>query len=311
LIDLATGEVRETRCGLIIPRRRAVANRLADGRVIVLGGDTGNLTQLLETEIYDPTTDCFLAGAPLRERRGDVEKAVLLPDGRLLVILGLASSAQATPVGGAELLDAGQRSFVVLDRDLGRATQRASVAMLPDGRVLVTGGLEVGADHQARPTDRVVVFDPEGSRFQQLQTRLSAPRQFHAAAALPDGRVLLFGGGTGVGSSLIEEFAPADGQVRLLAISLATPRLVLTAVATSPTEVLVIGGKTRFGADPLATTELVDIGAGWVRDGPLLPMGAGIGHMTFIVGGNEIVVFRPAGDPAAESTAVVITAAIP
>jgi hypothetical protein len=121
--------------------------------------------------------------------------------------------------------------------------------------------------------------------------------------------VLLFGGGTGVGSSLIEEFAPADEEVRLLAISMATPRLVLTAVATSPTEVLVIGGKTRFGADPLATTELVDIGAGWVREGPLLPMGAGIGHMTFIVG-NEIVIFRPAGDPAAESTAVVITAAI-
>jgi hypothetical protein len=170
VFDPASTALRRTRCDLVVARRRAVAARLADGRVILLGGDTGNLYMLMETEIYDPASDCFIAGPEFQERRSDVNgPAVLLADGRLLVILNLPETVQEKWHGGAQILDRTSAQFRSLDRDLGRLTDHVTVSPLADGRVLLTGGWEPdSATGLMVPTDRAVLFEPSTEQFREL-----------------------------------------------------------------------------------------------------------------------------------------------
>jgi hypothetical protein len=196
----------------------------------------------------------------------------------------------------------------VLDRDLGRSTDHVTVTPLSDGRVLLTGGLELDSVIGLLvPTDRAVLFDPQTGLFRELAAHLGVARTFHTSASLPDGRALFFGGGTGLGSSIIEEFDPASETIRTLPLELATPRVVATALTLSTDLVIVIGGKTRFGRPPEKSTELLDYRTLKLSQGPDLPVGAGSGHVSFVSPDQHIVIFRPAADPASESAAVFIT----
>lgn len=71
------------------PRSFHSAVRLADGRVLVLGGGPvvprGDKPLLWSTELYDPDADAWSTGPELPQR-SDVDAALLLDDGRLLVI---------------------------------------------------------------------------------------------------------------------------------------------------------------------------------------------------------------------------------
>lgn len=62
--------------------------------------------------------------------------------------------------------------------------------LLPDGRVLVSGGRPSSAHG---PTPSTELFDP-ATRRMTAGPRLAMPRAHHAALALPDGRVLIAGG---------------------------------------------------------------------------------------------------------------------
>jgi hypothetical protein len=62
--------------------------------------------------------------------------------------------------------------------------------LLPDGTVLVTGGLSM-SDDGTFPTAEV--YDPESGEW-SASGNLVAPRWRHTATLLPDGRVLLAGG---------------------------------------------------------------------------------------------------------------------
>jgi hypothetical protein len=66
-------------------------------------------------------------------------------------------------------------------------------ARLNDGRVLVTGGLDYGADG---PEATTYEFDPK-PRCWTVGVPMSAPRQSHAMVVLADGRVLVLGGSRG------------------------------------------------------------------------------------------------------------------
>ncbi len=71
------------------------------------------------------------------------------------------------------------------------SVERAAHAatLLPDGRVLVTGGIRTGEVG----LDSAEFHDPETSQFTPAGTMTSV-RNSHAAVGLPDGRVLVIGG---------------------------------------------------------------------------------------------------------------------
>ena len=103
------------------------ATRLADGRVVVVGGNT------TQTELYDPTAAAWTTqGATTATHTA--HGVVLLPDGRLLVVGG-TQFAQPT----AELFDPATGLWTAAARTLVIRSNPTATSM-PDGSVMVCGG---------------------------------------------------------------------------------------------------------------------------------------------------------------------------
>lgn len=84
-------------------RSQHTATLLQDGTVLLIGGVPGN-EAFSSTEIFDPSTESFIAGPNLLLRRV-LHAATLLPDGRVLVTGGYQSEARGQPLQSAELFD--------------------------------------------------------------------------------------------------------------------------------------------------------------------------------------------------------------
>jgi N-acetylneuraminic acid mutarotase len=74
---------------------RRVAIALADGRVLVAGGWTGD-DYLADAELFDPDTGTWAAAAPLPNPRGR-GAAIRLQDGSILVVGGEAAPGEGDP----------------------------------------------------------------------------------------------------------------------------------------------------------------------------------------------------------------------
>ncbi len=163
---------------------------LDDGRVVVIGGRGTGWKALTSTEIFDPATSTFTSGPPLARANGSPQ-AVLLPSGSVLV----------AGDGTAQILAVRDSAF----RMLSDRTDLPEVpALLPDGRVLLTGGIDhalaltlptppPNSDRSVPATKAAVVLDPKSDAMTVVGTMHDA-RMLHEAVALPDGRVLIAGG---------------------------------------------------------------------------------------------------------------------
>jgi len=147
--------------------------------------------------------------------------------------VALPAAAQEPGVGPGAFAAAGT---------LGVARVGHSATLLPDDRVLVAGGADLGA---ATYLASVETWDPVAAAFTPAGD-LAASRGGHTATLLPDGRVLLVGGGTG-------EMAPnqlvADAEVWDPATAtsepagtLDRPRTLQTATLLADGRVVIVGG---------------------------------------------------------------------
>lgn len=160
------------------------ASLLADGRVLVAGGWTGNATTA-STELYDPRTRRFSDAPPMSEPRMD-GTATPLASGKVL----LAGGARQTnhPSATVDVFDSTTSEMTAAGPMRTARAHHAAVRMR-DGRVLVVGGL-VG---RRTATALAEIFDPRSGTFSQTGS-LSQPRCKHAALALQDGRVMVLAG---------------------------------------------------------------------------------------------------------------------
>ena len=232
---------------------RETATRLADGRVLVTAGCS------TEAELYDPATGTFTPTGSLAEVRGG-KTATLLPDGRVLIAGGYncADAGQDGLWASAELYDPATGTFsptgsMSVPRELHTAT------LLPDGRVLITGGV-TGASPSApgrscSPRTGTVessssvlrtaeLYDPATGTFSPTGS-MSTIRDHHTATLLQDGRVLVVGGGgEGYASQTSAElYDPAKGSFTRTG-SLKSGRWLHTATLLSDGRVLVAGGRS-------------------------------------------------------------------
>ena len=126
---------------------------LPDGHVAVIGGYTGTLEgeasqpPLASIEVWDPSTRSYARAGSLgigRERH----RAVLLPDGRILIIGGFGdyeADLSQTPFAEGEVWDpATGTTSSAGQSQTGRALH--TMTLLPDGRVLISGGVTRALD---------------------------------------------------------------------------------------------------------------------------------------------------------------------
>jgi hypothetical protein len=230
-VAMSTAELFEPGAGtfvstgsLYFARIGPVAVRLADGRVLLVGGTTvdpgGTNVDLSTAEIYDPATGTWTATGSMPSARtaggGNGQgrpTATLLADGRVLIAGGLGSIG---PLASAVLFDPRTGSFVATgSMTVGRSN--AAATLLADGRVLIIGG---DATLTQTPLPAVAlasaeIFDPSTGRFSATGS-LRTERFEESATLLPDGRVLVAGGSNSFGQPLSTElYDPATGTFSL------------------------------------------------------------------------------------------------
>ncbi|RLB57030.1 MAG: hypothetical protein DRI34_08255 [Deltaproteobacteria bacterium] len=142
----------------------------------------------------------------------------------------------------------------------------ASATLMPDGRVLVVGGvrqlgLQAGSGMflQVAPGDVLASFEvylPGPDVW--IEKTMPQGMVLHSASLLPDGRVLLAGGGTAPDEEHASNFAylydpglGSAGEVVKVTSAMATRRLGHAAVVTAAGKVLLIGGAIYPTAPPL------------------------------------------------------------
>jgi hypothetical protein len=115
--------------------------------------------------------------------------ATRLGDGTVLVAGGVTTGCGDCATDSAEIYDPATRSFHPTGHlHFPRSGQRAS--LLPDGRVLITGGLDNASD---TVLDSAEIYSPASASF-TLAPPMSSGRYLHTATTLRSGQVLIAGG---------------------------------------------------------------------------------------------------------------------
>jgi Galactose oxidase, central domain len=222
------------------PRAEQMAVRLADGRVLVLGGAFNNTVLIKSAEIYDPASGSFTSVGDMMTPR-IAATATLLRDGRVLVAGGWTgswTSDSGGPTASAEIFDPVTGSFaptgsMSVIRDAHTAT------LLRDGRVLITGGW---AGYAVTSSE---IYDPATGRFTPTGS-MQTGRSEHGAALLADGSVLVSGGRGGnsaaTATATAEIWSPATGTWTA-AGEMSAPRASETMTVLQDGRVLVTGGE--------------------------------------------------------------------
>ena len=201
--------------------------------------------------------------------------ATLLANGKALVTGG-DGGGTADFTGGlatAELYDPSTGSFTSTGH-MTTARFSHTATRLPNGRVLVTGGLgDAGvfpAEHAPPVSSSAELYDPAAGIFLATGS-MATPRVLHTATLLPNGKVLIVGGiqnssdgfpHFGDGSNTAELYDPATGSFTPTG-SMVTPRYAHTATLLPNGKVLVAGGisQQNISGSPFvanSTAELYD-----------------------------------------------------
>jgi len=247
---------------------RGISNRtatpLSDGGALLTGGIVGATNPVSGSADRYASADqkWHAAGQMLQVRAGHT--ATLLRDGRVLIAGGLTCCQVPNPspefyASTAEIYDPATDAFSPAG-PMSSARGNHAAALLPDGRVLISGG---DGNDPAAPPLGTEMFDPASGQFSSAGD-LQAPRDSHSAVRLTDGRVLVIGGEVppelagrvGVGVSATEIFDPATARWSA-GPALGPAFYVATVTMLSNGKVLVFGGEDA-GGTPQAAAALFE-----------------------------------------------------
>jgi hypothetical protein len=268
----ATGEMTTARVN-------HTATLLRSGKVLIAGGANNNdpLREggiMNSAELYDPATGKFTATGSMNfERVGHT--ATLLPDGRVLIIGGVANNGEA--VAHAEVYNPDAATFAKVGRLIDPRVSPTSTLM-ENGEVLIAGGEVLitqgpGNDFASLVHDRLNTAEIYSSRTAAFNCvsgvgflgdlcnqSLSIRRIYHTATLLKNGRVLIAGGDgnclTYTGSA--ELYDPKLGMF-VVANDLVADRQQHTATLLNDGRVLLAGGLSACKtAPPVLQAELYE-----------------------------------------------------
>ncbi|MGA9371857.1 MAG: hypothetical protein WBV53_08415 [Solirubrobacterales bacterium] len=281
---------------MTVPRVNAVAAPLADGRVLVAGGvdptQLDALTVLRSAEIFDPATGTFSPTGSMAIPRSGAAAAPL-PDGRVLIAGGVdgVQGGNRTEVRSAEIFDPATGTFSPTG-DMSVVREDPAAAPLPDGRVLVAGGQYYDrGSYLEKYLDSAEIFDPRTGTFSPTGSMTHPRSGAIAAAPLPDGGVLVAGGGWPFGHTA-EIFDAATGEFAPTG-DMTADRRTGAAAPLPDGRVLVVGGDGAswgysaevfdpvtgsFASTANTTTPRYDPVAAPLADGRVLVAGDPVGH---------------------------------
>ncbi len=171
------------------PRAMHSATLLHDGTVLLIGGSGGDMV-LTSMERFDPATGSFSGAGALATGRA-LHTATLIDDGSVLVVGGMSQSgaeAETEMLDSIERYDPASGTVTQLGT-LGTPRGGHTATLLPDGHVLVIGGM----DAEGAGIASAELVDPATGAVTPTGD-MAKGRGLHSASLLPGGDVLVVGG---------------------------------------------------------------------------------------------------------------------
>jgi len=228
------------------PRWYPTATTLPDGRVLVTSGTTTCETCIVEIpEVFDPATNTWTQLTNARLSVPVYPFMFVLPDGRVL-------NAGAEEVSVAtSALDVQAQTWTMIDPV---PVGGGSAAMYLPGRVVKSGA--VAFDPSNRALDSTWVIDmTQPSPAWRATAPMAFPRSHHNLTILPDGAVLVVGGGrTTDGVDLTQAVYEAElwwpeTETWSTMARMQVPRLYHSTALLLPDGRVLVAGGGRFGPD--------------------------------------------------------------
>ena len=186
----------------------------------------------------------FSTGSGRMKADRQSHSATLLKDGRVLTAGGRGEGHgnYVYYYSVAEVYDPGSKTWTPTG-SMSEARKDMASALLPDGRVLVAGGV---GDHK-EGLKSAEVWDPETGTW-SLSSKMSVGRERPEAVVLQDGRVMVIGGKDPLFRSLdsSDVYDPIAGTWTETS-AMAIPRYLHRATRLADGRVLVVGGGKRDG----------------------------------------------------------------
>jgi hypothetical protein len=224
------------------PRSMHTATLLKDGRVLAAGGVDGSRTRRT-ADVYDPRRNRWSRTGNMTSPRA-YATATRLRNGDVLVAGG-SFNGPASRTAQVYHVATGRWS-----RTGSMATARdfysgATLARLPDGKVLVAGG-DDASDARARPVRTAELYDPTTARWTATGSLHVGRDTSSRLVTLSRGRVLVVGGTDGItGLPYAEVYDHATGRWHR-ANDMTELRSQPIAVRLADGRVLVAGGEEAF-----------------------------------------------------------------
>ncbi len=166
---------------------------LPNGNVVIAGGADSSGNAVASADIYNPATNTFTPAAAMSTAR-ILTAAIPLPSGKVLVVGG-QDTTTLTPIDTAEIYNPGSNSWSPASNSMSVARTLPGVAPLPNGDVLVAGGVMSGStlSTPSVTTASADIYDPSSNSF-SAGPPMSVSRVLFGITSLADGRVLVAGG---------------------------------------------------------------------------------------------------------------------
>jgi WD40 repeat protein len=227
------------------PRYAHTATLLNDGKVLIVGGMEEQERSSGTAEVYDPATGTFTETGNLKHKRVG-QTATLLKDGRVLIAGGSNEIFFLGALRTAEIYDPATGEFTETgDMNIPRLGHRAT--LLPDGKVLLTGG-QLGDESKTASAE---LYDPATGLFTRAPD-MNFPRSDHTMTLLTNGKVLIVGGAINfirskgeVVTPTSELYDPATNSF-VRAGNLSIERYKHSAVLLPDGRVLIVGGSNSM-----------------------------------------------------------------
>lgn len=197
---------------LVTGRYVAAAVLLPDGKVLLVGGNSGTTNvlgagkQLRSMELYDPAYNCFAGHSgcpnktilPLLDVPRAAATATLLPNGNVLIAGGY--NAGEGGLASTELYDSPHNCMAgrpgcpdrIKPPAMNAARASATATLLGNGEVLIAGGVGP-AKVKSEALNSVELFDPRTNHFVPASS-MNTARKYASAVLLENGKVLIVGG---------------------------------------------------------------------------------------------------------------------